>query len=115
MIYTRSVFGVLQQESPPRSARCSQRKLVLLISMPRAPRPDRGWPHSEGESLQSESKKRPFKVSLERPVEPQLPLKLLPEVLPIVAKRPLLEWFLCATGPASAQRKPLVNLNVPDP
>jgi hypothetical protein len=60
-------------------------------------------------------KKKPFKVSLERPVEPPAPLKLLTEVLPIVAKRPLLEWFLCATGLASMQCKPLVNLNGPDP
>lgn len=62
-----------------------------------------------------ESKKKPSKVSLERPVEPLLPLKLLTEVLPIVAKRPLLEWFCCAMAASRAQRKPLVNLNVPDP
>ena len=60
-------------------------------------------------------KKKPSKVSLERPVEPLLPLKLLTEVLPIVAKRPLLEWFCCAMAASRAQRKPLVNLNVPDP
>ncbi|TRD00097.1 hypothetical protein FJV76_23405 [Mesorhizobium sp. WSM4303] len=44
-----------------------------------------------------------------------LPLKLLTEVLPIVAKRPLLEWFWCAMAASRTQRKPLVNLNVPDP
>jgi hypothetical protein len=70
---------------------------------------------ANGESPQRESKKKPSKVSLERPVEPPAPLKLLTEVLPIVAKRPLLEWFWCATGPARAQRKPVVNLNGPDP
>jgi hypothetical protein len=60
-------------------------------------------------------KKKPSKVSLERLVEAPTPLKLLTEVLSIVAKRPLLEWFLCATTAVGAQRKPLVNLNVPDP
>ena len=60
-------------------------------------------------------KKKPSKVSLERPVEPPAPLKLLTEVLPIVAKRPLLEWFWCAMEASRLQRKPLVNLNVPDP
>jgi hypothetical protein len=60
-------------------------------------------------------KKKPSKVSLERLVEAHTPLKFLTYVLPIVAKRPLLEWFLCATTAVGAQRKPLVNLNVPDP
>jgi len=48
---------------------------------------------ANSESPWCESKKKPSKVSLERPVEPPAPLKLLTEVLPIVAKRPLLEWF----------------------
>lgn len=60
-------------------------------------------------------KKKPSKVSLERLVEPPAPLKLLTEVLLVVAKRPLLEWFWCAMASLCAQRKPLVNLNVPDP
>jgi hypothetical protein len=60
-------------------------------------------------------KKKPSKVSLERPVEPPASPKPLTEVLPIVAKRPLLEWFLCATAAVGVQRKPLVNLNGPDP
>ncbi|MGX5846717.1 hypothetical protein ACWGTO_06510 [Mesorhizobium sp. PL10] len=75
-----------------------------------------GWPlHASTANHQARIKKKPSKVSLERLVEPLLPLKLLTEVLPIVAKRPLLEWFLCATTTVGAQRKPLVNLNVPDP
>jgi len=79
---------------------------MLLLAGRNAPRP---------RIAMRESKKKPSKVSPERLVEPPAPLKLCSEVLPIVAKRPLLEWFLCATDPARAQRKPLVNLNGPDP
>jgi hypothetical protein len=38
-------------------------------------------------------KKKPSKVALERLVEPPCSPKLLTEMLPIAAKRPLLEWF----------------------
>jgi len=75
-----------------------------------------GWPQRVSTANhRARIKKKPSKVSLERLVEAPTPLKLLTEVLPIVAKRPLLEWFLCAMTTVGAQRKPLVNLNVPDP
>jgi hypothetical protein len=46
-----------------------------------------------GRINQARIEKKPSKVSLERLVEPPCSPKLLTEVLPIAAKRPLLEWF----------------------